>query len=165
GGRADRQADCGDGQSRAGAVARRCAHGYHVARDRRFELRRDCQCNELSHRHRAIPHLPRARVDRRRIAAVARHRRDKEMVMNENISRLMDGDIEASELDAVCVVLKRQDAMATWTCYHVIGDTMRGSGAPREGFASAFAKRFADEPTVLAPPRARPATIATWGWA
>jgi len=85
--------------------------------------------------------------------------------MNENISRLMDGDVEASELDTVCVVLKRQDAMATWTCYHVIGDTMRGSGAPREGFASAFAKRFADEPTVLAPPRARPATIATWGWA
>jgi len=37
--------------------------------------------------------------------------------MNENISRLMDGDVEASELDTVCVVLKRQDAMATWTCW------------------------------------------------
>ena len=87
--------------------------------------------------------------------------------MNENISRLMDGEIDASELDAVCVALKRQDTMMTWTCYHVIGDAMRGSGAAREGFAARFAKRFAEEPTVLAPSpmRARPSPIATWGWA
>ena len=87
--------------------------------------------------------------------------------MNENISRLMDGEIDASELDAVCVALKRQDTMMTWTCYHVIGDAMRGSGAAREGFAASFAKRFAEEPTVLAPSamRARPSPIATWGWA
>jgi sigma-E factor negative regulatory protein RseA len=89
------------------------------------------------------------------------------MVMNENISRLMDGEIDASEVDVVCVALKRHDTMATWTCYHVIGDAMRGSGTPRDGFAASFAKRFAEEPTVLAPAplRARPATIATWGWA
>ena len=85
--------------------------------------------------------------------------------MNENISRLMDGEIDASELDSVWVVLKRPDAMATWTCYHVIGDAMRGSGAPREGFAASFAKKFADEPTVLAPSRLRTSTIASWGWA
>ena len=85
--------------------------------------------------------------------------------MNENISRLMDGEIDATELDVVCATLKRSDAMATWTCYHVIGDAMRGQGMPRAGFAESFAKRFADEPTVLAPPRAHPTTIATWGWA
>jgi len=89
------------------------------------------------------------------------------MVMNENISRLMDGELDASEMEAVCVALKRQDAMGMWTCYHVIGDAMRGSGVPREGFAASFAKRFAEEPTVLAPAtlRTRPSTIATWGWA
>src|SRR4051794_17673028 len=89
------------------------------------------------------------------------------MVMNENISRLMDGEIDATELDGVCVALKRQDAMSTWTCYHMIGDAMRGSGAPREGFAASFAKRFAEEPAVLAPSptRTRPPTIATWGGA
>ena len=85
--------------------------------------------------------------------------------MNENISRLMDGEIDASELDAVCGALKRKDAMVTWTCYHVIGDAMRGSGAPREGFAQHFAERFAAEPTVLAPPRRQSQTIANWGWA
>ena len=35
--------------------------------------------------------------------------------MNENISRLMDGEIDATELDVVCATLKRSDAMATWT--------------------------------------------------
>jgi len=87
--------------------------------------------------------------------------------MNENISRLMDGEIDATELDAVCVALKRHDAMVTWTCYHVIGDAIRGSGGPREGFAARFSSRFAEEPTVLAPAplRGRPLAIATWGWA
>jgi len=85
--------------------------------------------------------------------------------MNENISRLMDGEVDASELDAVCGALNRHDAMTTWTCYHVIGDAMRGSGDPQEGFATRFAKRFAEEPTMLAPSRVRPSTVATWGWA
>jgi negative regulator of sigma E activity len=87
------------------------------------------------------------------------------MVMNESISRLMDGEIDANELDAVCVALKRQEALSIWMRYHVIGDAMRGCGTPREGFTEAFVERFADEPTVLAPQRAQPSTIATWGWA
>jgi sigma-E factor negative regulatory protein RseA len=87
------------------------------------------------------------------------------MVMNENISRLMDGEVDVNEVDAVCAALKRQDAMAIWTCYHVIGDTMRGTGAPRAGFGESFAERFAAEPTVLAPLRRHSSTIATWSWA
>ena len=85
--------------------------------------------------------------------------------MNENISRLMDGEADPGELDALCAALKRQDAMATWACYHVIGDAMRGSGTPRDGFAQHFAERFAAEPTVLAPPRRQSPTVAAWGWA
>jgi sigma-E factor negative regulatory protein RseA len=87
------------------------------------------------------------------------------MVMNENISRLMDGEVDANEVDAVCAALKRQDAMAIWACYHVIGDAMRGTGAPRAGFGESFAERFAAEPTVLAPSRRHSSTIATWSWA
>ena len=85
--------------------------------------------------------------------------------MNENISRLMDGEVDVNEVDAVCAALKRQDAMAIWTCYHVIGDAMRGTGAPRAGFGGSFAERFAAEPTVLAPSRRHSSTIATWSWA
>ncbi|HEY3179694.1 MAG TPA: sigma-E factor negative regulatory protein [Casimicrobiaceae bacterium] len=85
--------------------------------------------------------------------------------MNENISRLMDGEVDSNEIDVVCAVLKRQDAMATWTCYHVIGDAMRGAGGPRAGFADRFAQRFAAEPTLLAPSRRSSSTIATWSWA
>jgi sigma-E factor negative regulatory protein RseA len=87
------------------------------------------------------------------------------MVMNENISRLMDGEVDAGEVDNVCAALKRQDAMATWTCYHLIGDALRDAGSPREGFTARFDERFAAEPTVLAPPRRNSSTIATWSWA
>jgi len=47
----------------------------------------------------------------------------------------------------------------------VIGDAMRGSGAPRPGFGEGFAERFAAEPTVLSPSRRNSSTIATWSWA
>jgi len=82
--------------------------------------------------------------------------------MNENISRLMDGELELGELDGVCAGLKRPDAMATWTCYHVIGETLRGTPTLAAGYAERFAVRLVAEPTVLAP-RPRPASgAATW---
>jgi sigma-E factor negative regulatory protein RseA len=87
------------------------------------------------------------------------------MVMNENISRLMDGELEAGELDQVCAGLKRPDAMTTWTCYHVIGETLRGTPTLAVECGRHFAVRLASEPTVLAP-RARPASgLATWAFA
>ena len=53
-------------------------------------------------RHRALADLPRARGDRRGAAAVARDRREPEMVMNENISRLMDGELDDVEFERCC---------------------------------------------------------------
>jgi len=44
------------------------------------------------------------------------------MVMNEQISRLMDGEIDATEMNAVCTTLRTDAAIATWNSYHVIGD-------------------------------------------
>jgi sigma-E factor negative regulatory protein RseA len=87
------------------------------------------------------------------------------MVMGEDISRLMDGEIDDAELDAVCEKLKRGDAMATWVCYHVIGDQLRGAGTPASGFSRRFAARLAAEPTVLAPQRREPAQPVVWAWA
>src|SRR5207248_2354168 len=85
----------------------------------------------------------------------------------EDAEQLRDAATPEGELigKQIAATLNRHDAMATWTCYHVIGDAMRGSGTPRDGFAQHFAERFAAEPTVLAPPRRQSPTVAAWGWA
>jgi sigma-E factor negative regulatory protein RseA len=84
------------------------------------------------------------------------------MVMTDDISRLMDGELPDSEIDAVCGRLRSRDAMTTWVCYHVIGDALRDSGVPSPGFAARFAARLAAEPAVLAPGprRNRPLPLA-----
>ena len=85
--------------------------------------------------------------------------------MNESISRLMDGELDPSELDVVCAGLKQPEALATWTCYHVIGETLRGTPTLVVGCGERVAARLATEPTVLAP---RPRTVsgpANWAFA
>mgnify|MGYP003694233269 CR=1 FL=1 len=49
------------------------------------------------------------------------------MVMNENISRLMDGELDDVEFERCCDELKADGAMQAWVCYHVIGDQLRGA--------------------------------------
>jgi len=71
--------------------------------------------------------------------------------MDERISRLMDGDLDGAEAGAALREVREPDAVATWLCYHVIGDSLRRSGAPTPGFAERFAARLDAEPTVLAP--------------
>jgi len=73
------------------------------------------------------------------------------MVMDEHISRLMDGELEGAEANAAFRELKSPDGVASWVCYHVIGDTLRRCGEPTPGFAGRFAARLEAEPTVLAP--------------
>jgi sigma-E factor negative regulatory protein RseA len=84
------------------------------------------------------------------------------MVMPENISRLMDGELEDSEVETACAALRQADAAATWVCYHVIGDALRGAPLPARGFSRRFAARLAAEPTVIAPgaQRSRPVPVA-----
>jgi sigma-E factor negative regulatory protein RseA len=86
------------------------------------------------------------------------------MVMGERISRLMDGEAEGAEADAALRELRQPEAVATWVCYHVIGDALRGSGGPRPGFADRFAARLAAEPTVLAPKPIHPPRLP-FAWA
>ena len=82
--------------------------------------------------------------------------------MPDSISRLMDGELDDTEIEIVCGRLRRPDAVATWACYHVIGDTLRGGPAPTPGFTDRFAARLAGEPTVIAPgvQRSRPVPAA-----
>jgi sigma-E factor negative regulatory protein RseA len=92
------------------------------------------------------------------------------MVMNESISRLMDGEVDPQEFEHICAQMKAPEAMSTWVCYHVIGDQLRGARGGSSRFAMRFCTALAAEPTVLAPhapsaQRGRPAQVATLAWA
>jgi len=76
--------------------------------------------------------------------------------MNENISRMMDGEVDAQEFDRLCGELKAPAAMETWVCYHVIGDQLRGAHGVSTRFSARFCAALAAEPTVLAPQWAPP---------
>ena len=85
--------------------------------------------------------------------------------MNEDISRLMDGELdEEIAVDRVVAGLRQDGAMATWACYHAIGDALRGECRATERVSRRIAAALASEPTVLAPPR-RVDRPATWAWA
>jgi sigma-E factor negative regulatory protein RseA len=86
------------------------------------------------------------------------------MVMGEEISRFMDGELDDEFVDVVCAQLRRAEVVAAWGCYHVIGDTLRGNPQLAPGFTQRFAKRLAAEPTVLSP-RPRPARSLSALWA
>lgn len=84
--------------------------------------------------------------------------------MNEDLSRLMDGDLADGEVDRVLGECRRSGALATWACYQVIGDALRGAPGTMPRFSRQFAKAIAAEPTLLAP-RRRPHPAASWAWA
>lgn len=85
--------------------------------------------------------------------------------MNEKISRLMDGEVDASEMDGVCAMLKADAAMASWACYHTIGDSLRGEPPVTRSVAQAVARQLVAEPTVLAPRPSSASRTASLAWA
>ena len=85
--------------------------------------------------------------------------------MNEDISRLMDGELDdESAVDRTLGGMRHDGAIATWMCYHVIGDALRGEIGAAARVSRRLAVSLADEPTVLAPPR-RVDRPAAWAWA
>jgi sigma-E factor negative regulatory protein RseA len=86
------------------------------------------------------------------------------MVMDERISRLMDGELEGADADAAYGELKQPGSVETWVCYHVIGDALRRTSASMPGFSERFAARLGAEPTVLAP-HPRDARRLPFAWA
>ncbi len=79
----------------------------------------------------------------------------------EEISLWMDGELDAERSARGCG--GDTTTMATWACYHEIGDQLRGCGGSIRGFGARFSARLDAEPTVLAP-RARPTPVAV-AWA
>ena len=83
--------------------------------------------------------------------------------MREEISRLVDGELAPEDFEAICSEAKRGEGMATWVCYHMIGESLRGTAQVNPGFAERFTARLAAEPVVLAPkPRVRHPLNYVW---
>lgn len=97
--------------------------------------------------------------------------------MKENISQLMDGELDDRAAAGAIDSLRRDpEAVDAWRTYHLISDAMRDTPLLSEGFAARLAERLAGEPTVLAPGRGQPrsrlvlaaaasvAAVALVGW-
>jgi negative regulator of sigma E activity len=78
----------------------------------------------------------------------------------EDLSLLIDGELDAARADAVITSLCQSEGVANWVCYHVGGDAVRGITASASMSWPGFVARLAAEPTVLAPPRCAPAPHA-----
>lgn len=86
--------------------------------------------------------------------------------MREEISRLVDGELEAEQFDVACGELKQREGMATWVCYHMIGETLReGSPGVAPAVSQKLLDRLAAEPTVMAPRRIVHRPPMSYAWA
>jgi sigma-E factor negative regulatory protein RseA len=82
--------------------------------------------------------------------------------MTQDISSLMDGELEGREADATLLACcGDEDRKRTWYLYHAIGETMRGQAPATLGMPAGLFEKLKDQPTVLAPrTRVRAGTVA-----
>jgi sigma-E factor negative regulatory protein RseA len=82
-------------------------------------------------------------------------------VDTEHLSSLIDGELQAHEAASVIEALCRDaELRRRWSDLHLVGDALRSTevaACHAEGFCARVHRALADEPTVLAPHRARPA--------
>ena len=69
----------------------------------------------------------------------------------EQISVLMDSELDETRARDVCAQMKLAENLECWTAYHLIGDALRYECIAQKGFNRRFAERLAAEPTILAP--------------
>jgi sigma-E factor negative regulatory protein RseA len=84
------------------------------------------------------------------------------VIMKQDVSALMDGELFDDEAEALLADFKGNDAAhADWHAYHLIGDALRQPDHVNTNVAAQLRKRLAEEPTILAP-RARSKQNARW---
>lgn len=81
--------------------------------------------------------------------------------MKEKLSAIIDGELEGDIRAHLNHLRSDAELRAAWDAYHLIGDALRGHGCPE--IAPRVISRLREEPTVLAPPRAR-STARRIGW-
>lgn len=99
--------------------------------------------------------------------------------MTQNLSLLMDGELESREANrAIRDCCGDEDLKAKWQAYHLIGEALRGERPHPGASTRRIMEAIAKEPTVLAPRRRLPvspariafaaaasvATVAVVGW-
>lgn len=83
--------------------------------------------------------------------------------MKDQISALMDGELEDGEARVLLARLREQRELGhDWHTYHLIGDTLRQTASLKEDFTIRFSARLEQEPTILSPvpPRSERASFA-----
>ncbi len=74
--------------------------------------------------------------------------------MKQEISALMDGELEADQVHTVIGRLGSDPSLRSeWAVYHLIGDAMREQAFAAFDVQERVRRRLTDEPTVLAPRR------------
>ena len=74
--------------------------------------------------------------------------------MTQEISSLMDGELEAREaVSAIKACCASREAAQTWHSYHLIGEVLRGESPGRGRSLDRLMEALAAEPVVLAPHR------------
>lgn len=69
----------------------------------------------------------------------------------EQISAMMDGELDEARAREVCAQMKLAENVDCWAQYHLIGDALRNECVVQNGFSRRFSERLAAEPTILAP--------------
>lgn len=69
----------------------------------------------------------------------------------EQISRWMDGDIEAHEIDLAMGTMSTEQGRYCWAEMHYVGDCIRGLEDTKAGCADAIRAAISGEPAILAP--------------
>ncbi len=90
---------------------------------------------------------------------------ERSETIREQVSALVDGDIEPDGLRASMSQLREGEGRRAWDLYHQIGDAIRSvepAPAMRRDFAARFAERFAAEPLLLPPRRSLFARLQHW---
>lgn len=74
----------------------------------------------------------------------------------ERISALMDGELDERDAEREVAQVKNDlELRRRWDEFHLVRDALRGEPALSSRFSETFARRLSEEPTVLAPPRAK----------
>lgn len=80
--------------------------------------------------------------------------------MKEQISALMDGELEGQAADGALASLRGEgESLEAWRAYHLISDAMRDTRLLSPGFTARVVERLAQEPTILAPANLRRAPV------
>ena len=74
----------------------------------------------------------------------------------DQISALMDGELDERDAEREVARVKTDwELRSRWDEFHLVRDALRGEPLLSSRFSESFARRFSEEPTVLAPQRPR----------